>query len=178
MSSFVKIVVLVLSFVKIVVLVSFFVKIVVLVFSFIAKLSPAQSNSNSVCWAEIALISTFTQPPFHFLHFQIHEFTLVIFMTIIFLYNRGFFRQPGNLHKISWKLSNLHEKKIGDFWALKTTQNSYEHYYNSKKWELKWQLERYWTTLKSILKYFTTFVKIWIYLTTSWGWAVPSSGQA
>ena len=29
----------------------------------IAKLSPAQSNSNSVGWAEIALISTFTHPP-------------------------------------------------------------------------------------------------------------------
>ena len=29
----------------------------------IAKLSPAQSNSNSVGWAEIALISTFTNPP-------------------------------------------------------------------------------------------------------------------
>ena len=28
----------------------------------IAKLSPAQSNSNSVGWAEIALISTFTHP--------------------------------------------------------------------------------------------------------------------
>ena len=28
-----------------------------------AKLSPAQSNSNSVGWAEIALISTFTHPP-------------------------------------------------------------------------------------------------------------------
>ena len=30
---------------------------------FVAKLSPAQSNSNSVGWAEIALISTFTHPP-------------------------------------------------------------------------------------------------------------------
>ena len=28
-----------------------------------AKLSPAQSNSNLVGWAEIALISTFTHPP-------------------------------------------------------------------------------------------------------------------
>ena len=29
---------------------------------FIAKLNPAQSNSNSVGWAETALISTFTHP--------------------------------------------------------------------------------------------------------------------
>jgi len=33
------------------------------VVTFIAKLSPAQSNSNSVGWAEIALISTFNPPP-------------------------------------------------------------------------------------------------------------------
>ena len=31
----------------------------------VAKLSPAQSNSNSVGWSEIALISTFTHPPPH-----------------------------------------------------------------------------------------------------------------
>ena len=32
---------------------------------YVAKLSPAQSNFNSVGWAELALIPTFTQPPPH-----------------------------------------------------------------------------------------------------------------
>ena len=40
--------------------------IVISIFLFIiAKLSQAQSNFNSVGWAELALIPTFTHPPTH-----------------------------------------------------------------------------------------------------------------